>query len=221
VFDSSTSTKSDVQASLTPEPIVVPNSADESPTGVGARGGNPRAGAAIATQNGQESMRFTSGAGMAVSGSVSLKGPAAFASGSISGGAGIGISGGAGIGVSGGAGIGISGGAGISISGGAGIGISGGAGIGISGGAEIGVGASAGVPASAGAFAGLRVSASKQADTRIETSRLLPPRPTTGPATDRSASFAVGGQASADLSGSLSADVGASTSLRARIQFEE
>jgi hypothetical protein len=211
------------------EPVLTPGAA---PSDVASAAGNPRAAQAIAAANGEESLRFSASASLAVGGSVELRGPVAFASGgaglSLGAGAGIGIGGGAGVG--GGAGIGVSGGAGIrvGVSGGAGVGVSGaagvglGAGAGVSAGASIGFGASAsaGVSASAGAFAGLRASVPKL-DTRVDPSRLLQANAGATLGSDRGATFALGGRARVTGSTSLRADVGASTPLSTRLRFEE
>lgn len=97
------------------EPLVQTLSAEgESLTAVASRGGNPAAGRALAAANGLESMRLASGA-IAVSASISLAPPIAFASARASGG----LSGGLSAGVSGGLSAGVSGGfsAGVSASG--------------------------------------------------------------------------------------------------------
>jgi hypothetical protein len=98
---------------------------------------------------------------------------------------------------------------------------SGGAGFGFGagGGAAVGGRASAGVSASAGAFAGLRAAPPVRASLDVE--RLIQRSETVRLGADAKAGFALGGQASVEGSASLSADVGASASLRSRIQFEE
>jgi hypothetical protein len=184
-------------------------------------GESPGAARSLARANGQESLRFGTGAALTVSAAVTLKPPAAFsAGGGLGVGAGIGI--GAGVGISGGAGIGISGGAGIS--GAPGIGVSGGIGIGAS--APIGVGGKAGLsslaglPATEGAFAALRLSAPSGPSTaRLNTSRLQPQVKSTALATDRNATFRVGGKATEGAAG-LRADVGTSTRARGKLSFE-
>ena len=90
----------------------------------------PAAARSVAAANGQESLRFGTGAGLTVGASIELKPPAAFASA----------------------------GAGLSLGGGAGIGVSGGAGLGVS--ASAGISGLAGLSATEGAFSGLRVSTS-------------------------------------------------------------
>ncbi|MEM9152059.1 MAG: hypothetical protein AAGB19_16615 [Cyanobacteria bacterium P01_F01_bin.3] len=102
VFEPSSFNSSfDNQASLTPDKVDAP--------GIGlnlsvlaGQAGNPQAGRAIASLNGQESMRFSSGP-VTLSSSIDLKGPSAFSSG---GGLGIGLSAGLGVGVSIGSGSG-------------------------------------------------------------------------------------------------------------------
>jgi hypothetical protein len=180
-------------------------------------GESPGAARSLARANGQESLRFGTGAALTVSASVTLKPPAAF-----SAGAGIGI--GAGIGVSGGigAGAGIGIGGGVSIGAGAGIGISAGAGSGggISVGGGAGLSSLAGLSATEGAFAGLRVSVRSGPSTaRLNTSRLQPQVRSTTLATDRNATFRVGGKATEGAAG-LRADVGVSTRVRGKLTFE-
>jgi hypothetical protein len=172
----------------------------QSASGVASRAGDPRAARALAAANNLESMRFSGGASLVVGGSVRLKPPVAFASGGASLSAGLGVSGGAGLSASGGAGAGLS--------------------VGVSGGAGISGGASAGVTASAGAFAGLRASAGAQGGSTLNTSLLIRRSESVSVATDSGATFRVGGQAGAEGSTSLSADVGARASLRSRIQFD-
>jgi len=95
-----------------------------------------------------------------------------------------------------------------------------------SAGAGFGVGAgaqgSAGVSASAGAFAGLRApTAALNVGANVDPQRLLPKNQSAKLATDSGATFKVGGKASIEGSASLTADVGASATLRPRIQFDE
>lgn len=181
-----------------PEPVEVPTTGGSGParqrnlggggsyaTQVAAGAGDASAGRAIAAANGEESMRFSTGAPLTVDGGVNLGPPVAFAS----GGAGVGL------GISGG--LGVSGGAGLTF----------------------GASASAGVSASAGAFAGLR--AAPPARARLDVERLVRRSDTASLGVDDSASFSLGGQPRIQGSASLSADVGASASLRSRIQFRE
>ncbi|MGG6297035.1 hypothetical protein ACQ4M4_21790 [Leptolyngbya sp. AN02str] len=167
----------------------------ESVTDVANRAGDPGAARAIAAANNQESLRFVKGP-LVVNTSVSLRSPAAFAS--AGAGMGLGIS----IGGSLNANLGLQ--AGIS--------------------ADIGLGAgssaSAGVSATAGAFAGLRQSTKTQPAVRLRPEQLLPP-PAAALSTGGGASFGLGGQAQSQGSASLKTDVGASASLRSRLQFEE
>jgi hypothetical protein len=192
---------------LTPDAVDVPTGSGPGGGGPNAQsaatqGGDPSAARALAALNGQASLRFSAGASLTVSGSVQLGPPVAFAS----GGAGISAGAGAGIGVGGGAGIGIGGGVGISGSASAGIGISGSA-------------ASAGVSATEGAFAGLRMNAQPPSFS-LNTNNFLPPTPSLSLSTDNNAGFQAGGQATIEGTSGLTADVGATADLRARIQFK-
>jgi contractile injection system tube protein len=222
--------------------VDVPPAPGTDVTSAATRGGNPGAGRGLATVNNLESMRFPSGP-ISVSDSISLGPPVAFASGgvglSMGAGAGIGIGGGVGIGAGAGiaAGIGASGGIGAGISGG--LGVSGGAAIGISGGASgagsgitagvsgavasaplFGSSASAGISASEGAFAGLRVTTQKTTYA-LDTTSFSRTSQSVTLATDNDAGCGLGGRVTVQASAGLSADVGASTSLRSRISFEE
>ncbi len=228
------------QAAVDAEPsfdaIETPTTPDQGPAAAAGAAGDPRGARALAAANGEESLRFSAGAGLVVGGGISLGGAAAFASGGvgagISAGAGFGISGGAGIGVSGGAGIGISAGAGVGIGASAGVGggarfdVSGGAGLsigasaGASASASFGGSASAGVTASAGAFAGLRTSV-EPPRVSFDTELLTAKAETVSISTDEHATFQVGGQANVTGSSSLSADVGAKANLNASITFDE
>lgn len=187
----------------------------------------PGAARAVAAANGQESLRFGSGASLTIGGSVELKPPVAFASGgaglSLGGGAGLSLGGGAGLGISagGGAGFGISAGAG------AGLGISGGASLeggagfsfGASGSVAGSVSASAGiaglarVSATEGAFSGLRLTTSSSSAPRIDPAKLMPRIESAAAAVDAGATFHVGGQAAMEGGGGLRANVGASGKL--------
>ncbi len=214
VFEpSDTSRSANTQQNLALDAVELPSGTNRDATTTAASGGDPRAGRGIAAANGLESMRFTAGAALTVGAAVRLGPPVAFASG-----------GGLGLSASGGLGLSASGGIGLSTGGGMGLGISGTAGVtgGVSTGASFGASASAGITASAGAFAGLR---SSEAEVRVtatlDTSRLLPRSEAPSLATDSGASFHVGGQARVEASASMRADVGATASLRTRIQFEE
>jgi hypothetical protein len=84
VFESGPHTASvDAQGSPGREPVNIPVTAPGGASGVGALAGNALAGRAIAAANGLASMRVQAGASLTVSASVSLRGPAAFASGGI------------------------------------------------------------------------------------------------------------------------------------------
>jgi hypothetical protein len=196
---------------LSPNAVNVP-AGQFSPASAAAAGGNPDAARGIGALNGAASLRFSSGASLAVSSSITLGPPAAFAT----GGAGIGVGFGAGAGITIGAGAAASFGANASV------GMSTGGGIttsaGASGGALFGASASSGVSASAGAFAGLRVSSSSPT-IRLDTGRFMEVSESV-PLSVNSGDFSVGGQVIAGSSGGLRADVGADVDLRARIQFE-
>ena len=157
----------------------------------------PDAARAVAAANGEEDLRFGSGAGLSLSAAITLKAPAAF-----SAGAGIGI--GAGLGIGGGAGIGI--GAGTDL--GVGVSIGAGGGAGISGLSRL--------SASDGAFAGLNAAAASAtaSATRLNTSRLVPQVRSASLSTDRHASFQVGGKATVKGAAGLRADVGAGARLK-------
>lgn len=144
-------------------PSVPADAAGKGPTDTATKGGNPRAGSAIAALNGLESMRGGAGLGagasaggsIGVSASVNLGAAAGFAaSGGVSAGAGAGASAGFGLGASAGASAsaGLGAAAGVGMAGGGGIGA--GAGIGIGGGVSVSAGAGAGLGVSAGAAAG-------------------------------------------------------------------
>jgi hypothetical protein len=194
---------------LTPDTVVVPTAPGGGPrnsaAGLSSQLGAPDAARALAAANGQESLRFSAGAALSVGGSVSLGPPVAFASAGASAGFGIGATAGAGVGAGAGLSLGASAGGGI--------------GLGISAGAS--ASGSAGVSASAGAFAGLRApTATLSAGAKLDTQGLLPTSQSARLATDNGATFKVGGKASIEGSASLSADVGASATLRSRIQFD-
>lgn len=162
-------------------PSVPADPAGKGSTDTATKGGNPRAGSAIAALNGLESMRGGAGLGagasaggsIGVSASVNLGAAAGFAaSGGVSAGAGAGASAGFGLGASAGAsasaglgaaaGVGMAGGASIGGGIGGGIGAGGGIGFGVGAGigASAGAGFGAGASASAGAFAGASASVS-------------------------------------------------------------
>ena len=182
--------------SFGPDAIEAPAS---SAADTASQGGDPEAARALAEANGLESLRFPSGASLTVDPAITLGGPVAFASGGI--GLGVGIGGGIGAGAS--------------------VGIGGGASFGARAGASFGASASAGVPATQGAFTGLRVSTSTtRRSSRLDTSKLMQASASVGVATDSNATFAIGGQAKIACSTSLSADVGATASLKARLTFD-
>jgi hypothetical protein len=98
------------------DPTVVPRPAlGRGATDAATRAGNPAAGRAVAAANGLESMRFTGGAGLAVSGEVQLLGPVGFsASAGASTGAGFSMGAANGAGFAAGTAFGASASAGIS-----------------------------------------------------------------------------------------------------------
>ncbi|WP_372659512.1 hypothetical protein [Hydrogenophaga sp.] len=133
------------------------------PSDVANAGGDPRAARAIAGLNASASLRFGGSASLLVEAHVSLGAPAAFASGSLSFGAGLG----------------------------GGIGIGGGMGIGA--GAGVGVGGSAGIASTAGtAFGGLRSGVSAGASLS-NPQALLPPAPVSAGASFAPGGMAQGG----------------------------
>ena len=160
-------------------------------------GGDPSANRGIAAANGEESLRFSVGASLTVSGGVTLKGPSGFVSAGIGGGAGLSLGGGAGLSL--GVGVGV----------GAGVGIGGGAGI--SGLAKL--------SATEGAFAGLRSSVSVSTP-RLNPSQLLPAGGSGSLATGSGASFQLGGRAAVQGAAGLRADVGGAGSLNSKLQFD-
>jgi hypothetical protein len=158
---------------------------------------SPNAARTVAAANGQENLRFGNGSPLTIGASITLKPPAAFASG----------------------GIGIGGGAGLSMGGGAGISVS--AGAGISADATPGISGLSRLSATEGAFAGLRVTAAAGAPTaRLNTSRLRPQARSSTLATDRNARFQVGGKATLQGGAGLRADVGGSIEARGKLTFE-
>ncbi|MEC5385338.1 hypothetical protein VVD49_06360 [Uliginosibacterium sp. H3] len=184
------------------DPVSAP--AGAGPADVANAMGDPRAARSIAGANGSDSLRFGGSASLSVGGEISLSAAASFSVGA-SAGIGAGIGGGVGVGVGVGAGIGIGGG----------IGISGGAGV--SAGAGVSVGGGLSIQATAGeAFTGLRVSPpSLSVSVGDARAALLPAAGVSG-----AASFGPGGRARVQSGGSLSADVGASADLNARIGFD-
>ena len=174
-----------------------------SPAGAANTAQAPAAARAVAQANGLDNLRFGDGSPLTVNASITLKPPAAFAS----GGAGFGL----------GIGGGISAGGGLSA--GAGAGIS--AGIGISAGATAGVSGLSRLSATEGAFAALQISSSSGALTaRLDTSRLAPQASSASVPADANATFDVGGKATLQGSAGLRADVGARADLRARLTFD-
>ncbi len=180
-----------------------------SPHQVAQQGGDGRAGREIAAANNQDSIRFGSGASLAVGGEIELKGPAAFAS----AGAGFGLDVGGGLGLDAGAGIGLEASAGIS------------AGLSASANLEAGVSLDAGAAVSAGAsslaqFGDLHTKTTA-VSTNFNSENLLPENPIASLSTDAGASFSLGGQANVEGGTGLKADVGVDASLTASIKFDD
>jgi len=153
-------------------------------TQMASQGGDPRAGRALAAQNGFESMR-SPGPGFAAvaGGGVELKAAAAFSTGA-SAGAGIGLGVGAGVGVGGS--LGVSFGASASA-------------------------ASRGVAASQGAFAGLSIKAPAVPKTAALDVSAFDAKAQSAPVASE---FALGGKAVTPTSGGLRADVGPSVRIK-------
>jgi hypothetical protein len=153
--------KADTGGDLSPDAVSVPGGTGSDSSSLASTGGNPDAARAVAALNGQESLRFSAGASLTVSGSISLAPPVAFATGGagISVGAGFGASASAGLGISADAGFGASASAGFGATASAGFGASASAGFGASASAGFGVSASAGFGASASAGFGASASA--------------------------------------------------------------
>jgi hypothetical protein len=132
-------------------------------TTTAAKGGDPKAGRALAANNGLENMRAPAGGMIGAAAGVQLSAAAGFQlSGGVSAGAAVGFGFGASAGASLSAGIGASVGVGMAAGAGIGLGASAGAGIGFgaSAGAGIGFGASAGAGIGFGASAGAAFGAS-------------------------------------------------------------
>lgn len=205
-FESSLNPSASVDSALVPDTVDVParpgGGPPPSPAGIANELGAPRAARAIATANGAASLRFGVEGGLTISAGVGL-------------GAGIGAS--AGLGA-----VGIGVGAGASIGGGVTLapaaGFSAGAGAGFSAGAGIGFGAGVSAGAVAGgAFGGLRAAGAAAVP-------IPDPRPLVEAASSVSigagVQFGPGGRALSVPSGaSLSADVGATAELSARLTF--
>jgi hypothetical protein len=199
----------DTAGDLTLDTVTVPTGQFD-PASAASAGGNPSAARAIGALNGEASLRFSAGASLTVTGSITLAPPVAFAT----GGAGISLGAGAGIGIGASAGAGF----GLGVGAGASFGASAGVSVGASGGALFGASASAGVTAGEGAFSGLRMSAAP-ATVSVDTRSFLTVTESVSVSMS-AADFAVGGQAVATAAGGLAVDVGANADLRARIQFE-
>jgi hypothetical protein len=207
---------------------LVPSSSSDSAQSMATRGGDPSAARQLGADNGLESLRFTGGASLQVSGGgVQLNPPAAFVTASAGAGMSLGISAGASAGAS--AGISIGGGVGISAGASAGVsfGASGGASGGISAGVQIGglgpafgASASAGVMATAGAFAGLQTGRAQTSTTaNLNPLQMLPATVGSDVGAYSGASFSLGGAANSTGSSGLSTDVGTNFSFSDRLTF--
>jgi hypothetical protein len=220
IFESNKNPNASVDGDVTPEPVTVPTSPGPAggPAGVANSLGDPRAARAIASANGAASLRFSTGAELAVGvgAGVSLGAAAAFSAGA-SAGFGVGVSGGVGLGLSAGAGVGLSAGAGFGASAGASAGFGVGASAGVGAGAGAGFGVSLDSGASAGAdFSGLRAGISTTASMPSSTAAIAL---SAGTGTGGGVQFGLGGRAQSSGSASLSADVGANAELTARLGF--
>jgi hypothetical protein len=206
---------------------LVPSSSSDSALSMATRGGDPSAARQLGASNGLESLRFTGGASMQVSGGVQLNPPAAFVtapSASAGAGLGFGVSAGASAGIGGGSSVGISGGVSASASAGISAGIAAGSSVSasvISGLAPaFGASASAGVSATAGAFAGLQSGrTTTSTTTNLNPLQMVPATVGTDVATFSGASFSLGGAANSTGSAGLSSDVGTKFSFSDRLIF--
>jgi hypothetical protein len=200
---------------------LVPSSSSDSALSMATRGGDPSAMRQLGSDNDLESLRFTSGASMQVSGGVQLNPPTAFvtsASASASAGLNIGVSAGisAGVSLGGSAGISIGGSAGISIGSSGGLSVSSTSGLA----PAFGASSSAGVPATSGAFGGLQVGVAKSSSTtNLNPLAMLPATNGTSVAAFNGASFSLGGAANNTGSAGLSTDVGTQFSFATRLTF--
>ncbi len=188
-----------------------------SPAQTAAGAGAPGAARGIAASNGEESLRFSAGGGLTVSGGVQLKAAAAFSvSAGIDGSAGAGLSlGGA---ASGGLSLGATAGASAGLSLGASGGISASAGAGIAVGGPAGLSARAGLSATEGAFSGLGPRAG--ASPSIDTDRLRTNLPGAKLSVDSGAAFSIGGSTSSDSPAGLRTNVGTTENLKLKLTFD-
>jgi hypothetical protein len=207
---------------------LVPSSSGDSALSMATRGGDPSAQRQLGTDNGLDSLRFTGGASMQVSGGVTLNPPAAFVTASTSATAGlnIGISAGVSAGGAAGISIGVSAGASGGASSGASAAVSAGASVSISASATsalapaFGATSSAGVPATAGAFSGLQTGrATVSTTSNLNPLQMLPATVGTDVSTFSGASFSLGGSANTTGSAGLSTDVGTQFSFSSRLTF--
>ncbi|MGA7830716.1 MAG: hypothetical protein WCA21_07140 [Terracidiphilus sp.] len=201
---------------------LVPSSSSDSAQSMATRGGDPSAARQLGADNGLDSLRFTGGASLQVSGGVQLNPPVAFVT-APSASAGLGLS----LGISAGASAGISIGGSTGISAGGSAGVSIGASGGVSAGVQIGglgpafgASASAGVLATAGAFAGLQTGrASTSTTANLNPLQMMPATSSADVATFSGASFSLGGAANSTGSAGLSTDVGTQFNFSDRLTF--
>jgi hypothetical protein len=207
VFDdtATTSGKSNVNGSIVP----TPNSGSVS--GMAALGGNAGAARQLAFDNGLESLRFTGGASLQVSGGVQLNPAPAFASStSTAASGGLGLS----LGVSAGASM-VTGVTSAPSSTGASVSV------GAASGAIFGSAASMGVPATMGAFAGLQTGRSKVSSTAsLDPGQMLQATSGANVSTYSGASFSLGGSGNNRSGAGLSANVGATLSISSVLTFD-
>ncbi len=204
---------------------LVPTSSSDSAQSLASRGGDPSAARQLGTDNGLESLRFTGGASLQVSGSggVQLNPPSAFVTASSAASAGAGIGLGISLGASAGGSAGISVGGSVGISAGASAGVSGGASAGVQVGGlgpAFGASASAGVMATAGAFAGLQTGRATTSTTaNLNPLAMLPATSGADVASFSGATFSLGGASKSTGSSGLSTDVGTNFSFSSRLTF--
>jgi len=201
-----------------PSPSVVPTPKNASASSVAMMGGDPSAARQLGTDNGLESLRFTSGAALQVNAGIQFNDAVGFAA---SASAGLSIGGGAGLSIGGGAGLSASASGGISFGASAGVATSASLQIsaGVGGGALFGGTSSAGVPATQGAFAGLEVGrATVSSTSRLNPLRMLPATTNADLSTGVNASFSLGGAAAASTG--FSSNVGTQFNFSDRLVFD-
>jgi hypothetical protein len=161
-------------------------------------GDAPGSARSLAASNGLESLRFGIGAQLTVGAELTLRPPAAFTA--ASGGLGLGLGGGLNLGA--GLAAGVGGGVDLPAHSGA------------------GVSSLSKLSATEGAFAALRATTGTvMSAARVNTARLVPQVRSSSLATDRNASFQVGGRARLEGASGLRADVGAASGMK-RLTFD-